>query len=305
MTDAQFGQLLALLSALGFASSQVFVAKASRGSGDHGVLFSVLVTAVFSGILWLVLESGSLGANVFTEQWWTGVIYFVLGGLFAMVLGRTFVFTAIRRLGVTRSSIVKRLNPFFSVLLAFIILAEPINGWDTLGMLAIALAFLFLIRESIRNNAAEMSQKTYRVIDYHWGVFASLFYASAYICRKQGLFELPAPAFGTMVSAVSGLAFFIIAAGFNERHRNNLRRIFSDLDRWKILAAITVSIGQILFFAALKYEKVSTVVMIASLETFLASFLAVVVFRAEKRPSRIMVISAVIATLGVIAVATA
>ena len=305
MTDAQFGQLLALLSAFGFASSQVFVSKGSRGSGDHGVLFSVLVTSVFAGILWIFLERGSFGANVFSRQWWIGVTYFVLGGIFAMVLGRTFVFTAIRRLGVTRSAIVKRLNPFFSVLLAFLILAEPINGWDAIGMLAIALAFLILIRESILNNAAEMAQKSYRIIDYHWGVFASLFYASAYICRKQGLLELPAPAFGTMVSAVSGFAFFILAAAFNQRHRQNLQRIFSDLDRWRILAAITVSAGQILFFAALKYEKVSTVVMIASLETFLASFLAVTVFKAEQKPSRVMLVSAVIATLGVIAVAAA
>ena len=46
-----------------------------------------------------------------------------------------------------------------------------------------------------------------------------------------------------------------------------------------------MSIGQVLFFTALTYEELSTVVMIGSLETFIAIFLSVAIFRLEIRPS--------------------
>lgn len=302
MSDALTGQLLALLSAVAFACGNVFISKGSTGGGDRGVLFSVLVTMVFSGLLWLVMEGGSFGTGD-PEVWWAGVGWFVLAGILAMVFGRTFLFNSIRKLGVTRASAVKRLNPFFSVLLAFALLGEPITGLDGLGILSIALAFALLIRRSFQRSLPEDEAQSPSLGSYGWGVGSALSYALAYIARKYGLVLIGAPAFGTMVSAVSGFTFFSIAAIFVGQYRDNLRNIFRNLNRWLVLAAITVSLGQILLFAALYYEKVSTVVMIASLEIFISSFLSVVVFRTEKRPDLETYVAAAIATAGVIAIA--
>lgn len=302
MSDALTGQLLALLSAVAFACANVFISKGSTGGGDRGVLFSVLVTMVFSGLLWLILEGGSLGTGD-PEQWWAGVGWFALAGVLAMVFGRTFLFASIRQLGVTRASAVKRLNPFFSVLLAFALLGEPITGLDGLGILSIALAFGLLIRRSFERNPSETQSRPPSLGSYGWGIGSALSYALAYITRKYGLLLIGAPAFGTMVSAVSGFTFFSIAAIFVAQYRNNLRNIFRNLNVWLVLAAVTVSLGQILLFAALFYEKVSTVVMIASLEIFISSFLSVVVFRTERRPDVETYIAATIATAGVIAIA--
>jgi len=304
MSDALTGQLLALLSAFSFACSNVFISKGATGGGDRGVMFSVLVTMVFSGLLWLTLEGGNFGAEE-SEVWWAGVGWFVLAGILAMVFGRTFLFASIRKLGVTRASAVKRLNPFFSVLLAFTLLGEPATGLDVLGIIGIALAFGLLIRRSFKRNlgVTEVQSMPPSLGSYGWGVGSALSYALAYITRKYGLLLVGAPAFGTMVSAVSGFTFFAIAAIFVARYRNNFRNMFRNLNVWLVLAAITVSLGQILLFAALFYEKVSTVVMIASLEIFISSFLSVVVFRTEVRPDMETYIAAIIATAGVIAIA--
>jgi drug/metabolite transporter (DMT)-like permease len=302
MSDSLLGQLLALSSATSFACANVFISKGAKGGGDRGVLFSVLVTMVLSGVLWLVLEGGALGIED-AQDWWIGIGWFVLAGILAMVFGRSFLYTSIRRLGVTRATAVKRLNPFFSVLLAAVLLAEPITGWDGLGMLAIALAFGLLLRRSVMTSNAAPLEGAPSAVDYAWGIGSALSYALAYIARKYGLALIAAPAFGTMVSAASGFAFFIIAAIFTARYRDNLYNIFKNLNKWLVFAALCVSFGQIFFFAALFYEKVSTVVMIASLEIFLSSFLAVVIFRTEKRPDTETYVAAAIATAGVIAVA--
>lgn len=295
---------MALLSAVAFACSNVFISKGASGGGDRGVMFSVLVTMVFSGLLWLTLEGGSLGTGN-QDEWWAGIGWFVLAGILAMVFGRTFLFASIRKLGVTRASAVKRLNPFFSVLLAFALLGEPVTGLDGLGIVGIALAFGLLIRRSFQRSVADIEAQAAppSLASYGWGVGSALSYALAYITRKYGLLLVAAPAFGTMVSAVSGFTFFVIAAIFVSQYRVNFRNMFRNLNVWLVLAAFTVSLGQILLFAALFYEKVSTVVMIASLEMFIASFLSVVVFRTEARPDLETYIAATIATAGVIAIA--
>lgn len=302
MSDALTGQLLALLSAVSFAFGNVFISKGSKGGGDRGVLFSVLVTMVFSGVLWLVLEGGSIGTTD-TQEWWVGVGWFALAGILAMVFGRTFLFASIRKLGVTRASAVKRLNPFFSVLLAFALLGEPITGLDGLGIIGIALAFGLLIRKSFKRGVVDAESQAPSLGSYGWGVGSALSYALAYITRKYGLMLIGAPAFGTMISAVSGFVFFTVAAVFVAQYRDNLRNIFKNLNVWLVVAAISVSSGQILLFAAIFYEKVSTVVMIASLEIFISSFLSVVVFQTEKRPDGLTYIAAAIATTGVFAIA--
>jgi drug/metabolite transporter (DMT)-like permease len=303
MSDPQMGQLLAFMSALCFAGGGVFISKAAKLRGDTGVLFSIFVTMVFSCLLWLILEKESLNQE-WDRDWWAGIAWFIVAGLFAMVFGRSLLYASIRHLGVTRSSSVKRLNPFFSALLAWIFLAEPITAWDGVGMLAIAIAFVMLIQNTERSTHLDPSEDQLTTYSYMWGVGAALAYAFAYIARKYGLAYINAPIFGTMISAVSGFVFFVLAGMLVPGYRKNLRNTFTNLNRWLVLAGICVSSGQILSFAALYYETVTTVVMINSLEIFLASFLSVVVFRTEKRPDLITCIAAVIATVGVIIIAT-
>lgn len=255
-----------------------------------------------SALIWLVVEGGRAAVPA-TPAEWTAIGWFALAGILAMVFGRSLVFTSIRRLGVTRSSAVKRLNPFFSALLAAVILGEVMRATDLAGMAAIAAAFALLIRESFRNRGAA-DHDAPPPAAYLFGVAAAAAYALAYIARKSGLDALHAPAFGTFVSAAAGFAGFAAFALVSPRHRANFRAMFAHLDRWIVLAAIMVSGGQILMFAALAYERVSTVAMIASLEIFISMFLSIVIFRTEHRPGPAALLAAVLATTGVVLVAS-
>jgi len=300
---ALIGQMLALASAASFAFSNVFISHTRRSGGDKGVLFSVLVTMAMSFLLFLALEARQTGlVPLRTEGAPMGMLMFAGAGVMAMVFGRTLVFESIRRLGVTRSSAVKRLNPFFSVILAAILLSEPVTGGDLAGMAAIALAFAILIRESVRLRGT-LRVEAPPPAAYLFGVVGALAYALSYIGRKAGLDALPAPAFGTFVSAVTGFAVFSALALISSRYRILFRGVFRDLDRWIVMAAIMVSLGQVLLFAALAFETVTTVVMIASMEIFLSMFLSIIIFRTERAPGPIILIAAAMATAGVLLVA--
>jgi drug/metabolite transporter (DMT)-like permease len=220
-----------------------------------------------------------------------------------MVFGRTLVFESIRRLGATRASAVKRLNPFFSVLLAAIFLSETVTRLDLAGLGVIALAFAILIRESFRcrqDGSISATPFTYLI-----GAGAAFAYAVAYIGRKAGLELLDAPALGTFISALSGFCGFALLAVLSPRYRPMFRGLFRNIDRNVMAAAVLVSLGQILMFAALAHESVSTVVMISSLEVFFSIFLATIVFRTETRPGVPILLSASLAIAGVVLVAWA
>ncbi len=295
------GELLALLSAFSFALFNVTIQATSSSRGDKGVLFSVIVTIAFSFGLFLLLEAGRVPLRGSRETL-TGLGYFACAGVSAMAFGRTLVFTSIRRLGPTRASAVKRLNPFFSVLLAALILDERVTSADLAGLAAIAIAFAVLFSDSLwRSNRTVASANP---AAYGIGVTAALAYAVAYVGRKAGLGILDAPALGTFVSALSGFAVFACLALVSARYRPMFRDVFRNIDRPVFIAALLVSVGQVLMFAALAFAPVSTVVMISSLEIFFSIFLSWLVFRTEERPGAPVASSAALAILGVILVAT-
>ena len=122
--DSSFGQLCALASALSFAFASIAIsANKRRGLPNDGAFLSVIMTVAVSFVLFLAFEDGSL-PSIEDPDLLEGVLWFCLAGLFAMVFGRTLVFRSIGLLGVTRGTTVKKLNPFFSILLAVIILGE-------------------------------------------------------------------------------------------------------------------------------------------------------------------------------------
>ena len=296
---AYLGEWLALLSAFLFACSNIAVAKgAVGGGGDRGAMLSVVITIGVSAILWLTVEGGGIGTA--SDNWWAGIAWFALAGLFATALGRAFLFVSIRRLGVTRAAAVKRLNPFFSVILAVVLVGEAASRLDLAGMAMIAIAFAILIRDAMARSGEGLEAPPG---DYAWGVASALSYAFSYVARKNGLIAIAAPAFGTFVSAVSGLLVFVVAAVFSSHYRDALLNIFRYANRWLVAAGFLISFGQVSLFAALTYAPISTVVMISSLEIFLATFLSIIVFRTERRPGIGTYVAATLATFGVVAIA--
>lgn len=294
MSAHWFGLLLAFGSAASFALSNICISRTSGSGGDKGVLFSVVVTMGLAAALWVVLDGACIPANASPA----GLVWFGLAGLAAMVFGRSLLYASVRALGVARSSAVKRLNPFFSVLLAALILGEALRWPDAVGMVAIATAFALMVGGALRRAPGEV-----RVQAYMLGVGSALAYAFSYVFRKLGLDALPSPALGTLVSAVAGFAVFALLAAVNADRRANLLGMFRQLDRWVVFAALLVSAGQILLFAALAHADVASVVMVASLEIFISIGLSVFVFRSEPMPGRRVLLAAGLAMAGVVLVA--
>jgi drug/metabolite transporter (DMT)-like permease len=307
------GELLALLSACCFAAANVTIVRGAR-SRDNGAFLSILMTAAIAGVVWMYggLRTGWPQVNA------VGMIWFAAAGVLTIFIGRVFLFASVQHLGAVQASAVKRLNPFFSVLLGVLVLGEPFDSTMMIGMLLIFSSFGVLLKQSMaptsrsvtagnarptpRSSGSESAAQSWAAklagLGVFYGPVSALAYATGYVARKQGLTALPDPAFGTMFGSVVGAIFFVLAARFVDSYRHAVRNALTTFSPWLFAAAVLSSMGQLLYFTALSYSTISRVALISSMEVFVTIFLTVAIFRSREQLNAPVLLAACLGVAG-------
>ena len=237
-----------------------------------------------------------------------GVWWFAVSGILTIFLGRTLLYQSIASIGAIRASMLLRLHPFFSVLLAALILGETVGavggGRDAADHAELRAAAATRLRPAPAGRAGHGSRGApASPLDYLYGPASAFSYALGDIARKHALGLVPDASFGTLVSALTGIVSFAVAALFVERYRYAFKGVFKNASRWQVAAGLFASAGQLSNFAAIQHIEVSRAVMITSAEIFLSMFLAVYVLKTEKRPDAVTLAAAALAMIGVVLVA--
>jgi len=287
-----------------FATANITVIRGYDGKTRGGGAFlSIIITFLLSLIILLILVART-GLPTFNQ---TAVAWFVLAGFLTIFIGRVFLYASIQHLGAIRASAIKRLNPFFSVLLGVVLLGESVSGLMMVGMALIVSSFVVLVRQSINTVGArvppvEKLSTLDRIINlgYLYGPISAFAYACGYVARKQGLTILPDAAFGTMVGALTGIVFFVITARFIDSYREDIVKTFTVFNPWFLFAGIFASLGQICYFVALSYITISKIALITSMEVFITLFLTVVVLRSRESLTGEVLVAAGLGVLGTV-----
>ncbi|MFC3882218.1 DMT family transporter [Bacillus songklensis] len=317
------GESLALLAAFTFACANVMVKKGTTSkSVDNGVFLSIVITFLISGII-------AVGRGLFQDGMTftaKGIWWFVLAGLLTAFIGRTLLFTSIQHLGSVRASAIKRLNPFFTVLIGVLFLHESLNIVMIIGMVFIFGSFATLIYESfaaagkakkelavttetnrqtgrlikkgIQKNAWIRWIQVFASLGYLFGLISALAYSIGYVVRKEGLAEIPDPYLGTMIGAFAGIIIFLTLSLFQERYRQSIRSAFSGFRPWLFGAGMATSLGQIFYFSALTHSGVSQVALIASMDVIFTLFLSSWVFKTNEGITKTVIFASIIAMMG-------
>lgn len=300
------GETFAILSMTLFAGANVMINRGAAGkSRSRGAFLSIVITAVFSALIWIALGI----ANGFPAINATGVAWFALAGLLTVFIGRVFLYASIQTLGAIRGSLVKRLNPFFSVLLGVLILNEAVSGRMGIGMLLIFSSFAVLAHQALRTEKeVEPLQRRGGAflklarLGYLWGPISAFAYASGYVARKQGLNAMSDAVFGTLVGAVTGAVLFISVALFADSYREDLKKTFTEFNGWLFAAGLLGTTGQICYFIALIHSNVSKIALITSMEVFVTIFLSWLVFRGNLKITGEVIVAATLGVAGTLLV---
>lgn len=295
MSGAQVlaGDALALASALSFAVSNVTIARGARPDAeDNGAFASLLLTTAIAGGAWLALGA----QRGFEPVGARALLWFCGAGVFTAFVGRVFFYESVHRLGAMRSATLKRLNPFFAVMLGVAVLGETLTRGMTLGLLLLLASFGVLMIGS-PPPAAERAARPARV-GYFYGVVSALGYASGYLLRKMGLAEAHDALLGAALGCLVGAALFVATALFNADYARAVRATFARPNYWLLAAGVMSSVGQILYFAALNASPMSRVALISSMEVFVTLFLGYVFLRRRETLTPALVVAALLGVAG-------
>jgi drug/metabolite transporter (DMT)-like permease len=299
------GDVFALLSAVCWAACNVSIGIGIRNSGaskgaDNGAFLSILLTAVMAASLWAI--SGTrLGNSPMTAR---GIGWFAVAGALTIFVGRVFLYSSIRWLGAMRGASLKRLVPFFSVLLGAFVLGETLSRLLILGMTLIFAGFILLLMEARhrRGSAVSSDDRLRTNTGFLYGTVSALAYAAGNVARKHGVALLPQPAFGAMLGSLVGAALFVMTAPFAASYRSAIRSTFTSFNGWQFTAGILGSAGQILFFLAIDYSAVSRAAMIVSAEVFLTIAFTVLLIRDHEKVTLAVLGAAALGGLGTLVI---
>jgi drug/metabolite transporter (DMT)-like permease len=295
-TGSAAGDAFAIASAVCFAVSNITIARGARpGAEDNGAFVSLLLTAAIAGAGWLV--AGAVrGFEPVTAR---AIVWFAGAGVFTAFVGRVFFYASVQHLGAMRSSTMKRLNPFFAVLLGVLVLGEALTPAMVAGMLLIVASFVVLVGASGAPPPGPAGTARRLVnIGYLYGPVSALGYATGYLLRKMGLADAPDALLGAAIGCLVGALLFLATAAVNDDYARAVRLTFAAPNAWLIGAGVMSSCGQILYFAALGENPMSRVALITSMEVFVTLFLGAVFLRRRETLTPALAAAAVMGVAG-------
>jgi len=193
-----------------------------------------------------------------------------------------FFYHSVQRLGAVRASTVKRLNPFFAVLLGVAVLGETLTGAMALGLVLVAASFAVLVHAgapAVPGAARARWARRLFNAGYLYGPVSALGYATGYLLRKMGLATAHDALLGAAVGTLVGAAIYMATAAFSAEYARAVRAILDRPNPWLLAAGAMSSFGQIFYFAALNLNPMSRVALISSMEVFVTIFLSMLLLR--------------------------
>ena len=183
-----------MIAAFSFGLNAVLVRKAMKHTTPATATVSV------AGVQVLILSS-ILIFDIPTLNW-EAIGYFVAAGFFAAILGRTFNYMSIDKLGVPVSTALTGTNPLWAMVLGVVFLGEEVTFSTISG------SILVVVGVALISGGGKNSKLNIR--DLGIPLASAFFYAASSAVRKVGLNIQPESILGAVVGALTGLIAYPI-----------------------------------------------------------------------------------------------
>jgi len=262
---------------------------------DAGFLLSTAVNAVTL----LALAGGTLAMRGISQASLPAVALFAAGGVFGTFCGRWVNLRAIERLGPSRASTYKNLQPLVTTAIAVPLLGEPLTWGSFLGGVLIMTGIWFLTTEPLlrmRTRGWDIRPETRRG-GVALGLISAVAYSTGNILRKLGIGLWPEPAIGAGI----GIFFTMIPTLLYPaiwRQRSALRLPWRRGHLFFVGWGLCLSAAQLAFFMAVTYSPVWIVNVTMAVEPLLTILLSFSIFRGRERLGRWVLLSALLVAVG-------
>ena len=230
----------------------------------------------------------------------TGVLLFILAGVFAPGLARLTYFKGMDRLGASLNASLNSISPLFSSIIAVLVLSEypTIGIW--IGMPCIIIGGI-LLQGSLQNPKRGPLQATRKDILYP--LLCSFFAGLSAVIRKMGLNVYGEPLMGVGLGYLTSLCIYVILLATSRKNRSSVSLNQKNL-RLFGKAALFMCGAWLCSLYALRYGQVIVVTSLLNIEpVFVLLFTHLLLKRLEKVTLRLTV-GTVVTLLGVLCITT-
>lgn len=253
----EIGLIFALLSAILFAASNVFLRRGVSGAGESNSAFLI---AIFMGITIFSLMM------FFTAEWdkvWSlsGQGWVLLGaaGIIHFVIGRYLAYISVRLIGANKAITITRSNMLYAVILGIILLNEQFTIPLALGVVCLASGVTLVSIERQGTDAKEQSEtSTLLTKGVLYALIAGLCWGISGVPIKLGVAEIGSSLAGAFVSFIPP-SFIIAGLLLRRQQREELMKLPRSSLIYLVIAGALTSISQLCRYIALSYSPISLV----------------------------------------------
>lgn len=283
-------QLLAILTAFGFASSTAAVRYGMRTSSPLTAILTLALTtlALFGPAAFLAVRSQTL-------DFW-GITIFLMAGMAAPGLAGTCHYMGVRRIGLSRSTSIVGSSPLVVVIIAIPILGERPSALIFIGTFLIVFGVVLLShdRESV---TPDKGTRTFWKGAAFAGT-AALMFGVAGILRKAGITITPLISVALCASSIGSLIVVFIWQVFapqEDRIQYGRKNI-----GFFLLSSTLNCMSHVGYYRALQLAPVSSVAPLAYTTPLWALIISYLLFKDVERLSGRLVIGAFLVVLGAV-----
>ncbi len=258
------GIVYAVIAGLFWGTSPVLV---KRGLVRSNVSVATLLQ---QATILITLVGAALAEGAFQNQSISSpaIMFFALAGIIGAYLGRTLFVRSVDQIGAARAQAINNSSPFLTVLLAALLLGEPLTIFVVSGVTLILSGVYFAADSEVTSNGRLHSRKLTFA-----SVLATLCYGVVPVLKKFGTENGASPVLGALIMHATGLVL-LLALGSLLKIELKLEKIPLISVSCFVAAGILYALGSIMTLKALVYAPASIVAPIWSAQPVVSFFLA-------------------------------
>lgn len=248
------GILFALLSALGFASTNVLT---EMGLKDAQISrFAALLINLTGGSILLIAATAIVGDAPRGGLSWAGILYFAAAGLMTALAGQAALLGAIHRIGATRTACFVLGDNVFAVILGFVVLGQTVSLLSATGIVVLLVGAVLFTLATVHGNGPAPAPgvaepRSTALAGTCLALLSALCFASGAVLRGLGIALIPAAVFGSAVNVVAGLVVLTAVFALTGRLREPLAAGRKGLT-YLLLSGVGNGVGTLGFILALQ-----------------------------------------------------
>ena len=286
------GELAALGCAVTWAVSSIMLKRPVVEMGAVGA--NLVRTWVAAAVFWaIILATGKLGQISHLSAY--TVFALVMSMILGLGIGDTLYFRSLQLIGVSRALPISGSYPLPTLLLAAVLLGEPVTLPQVAGTLLIVASVCLLSLGGWQPNEG-LGQKRDARLGAILAIVAALLWAGSTILLKSGVEQTEVPVANSLRLPAAGLV--LVVMGLRQAGGIRIREVRrSTLGVVVLSGVIGTALGSALYLTSVIYAGAAKAAALQSVSPFFAAPLAFIFLK--ERPSRATLIGTLLSVAGV------